>query len=43
MDSIQRRLVTNGVALAAIISGTTLVTADRVHAGEHPVDGRQSG
>jgi len=36
MDSIQRRLVTRGVALAAIISGTTLVTADGVHAEDYP-------
>ena len=36
MDSIQRRLFTKGVALAAIVSGTTLVTADGVHAEDYP-------
>jgi tripartite-type tricarboxylate transporter receptor subunit TctC len=39
MDSIRRRLVTRGVALAAIISGSTLVTADGVHAGDYPARG----
>ena len=36
MDTIQRRLFTKGVAFAAIVSGTTLVTADGVHAADYP-------
>src|SRR5262245_33221966 len=36
MDSIQRHLFTKGVALAVAVSGTTLVTADRVHAEDYP-------
>jgi tripartite-type tricarboxylate transporter receptor subunit TctC len=36
MDSIQRRLFIKGVALAIIVFGTTLVTADGAHADDYP-------
>jgi tripartite-type tricarboxylate transporter receptor subunit TctC len=36
MDSIQRRLLTKGVALAVIVSGATLVTAEGAHAEDYP-------